>query len=126
MEAPEGVGLRLLLDEMYAPAVARQLRQREHDAVAVGERPDLRGLPDRTLFAAAAVERRALVTENARDFMILASELVETSAHFGLVLTSAKRFPRHEAGTGALVRALESLLRAHPREAALRGAVIWL
>jgi hypothetical protein len=59
--------------------------------------------------------------------LVLASDLVETQTiHFGLVLTSAKRFPRHEAGIGALVRALESLLRTQPGEAALRGGVIWL
>jgi hypothetical protein len=34
--------LKLLLDEMYTAAVAEQLRQRDHDVVAVAERADLR------------------------------------------------------------------------------------
>ena len=36
--------MKLLLDEMHAPAVAARLRDRGHDAVAVKERADLIGL----------------------------------------------------------------------------------
>jgi lipopolysaccharide/colanic/teichoic acid biosynthesis glycosyltransferase len=35
--------LKLLLDEMYTAAVAEQLRERDHDVIAVAERADLRG-----------------------------------------------------------------------------------
>jgi len=61
--------LKLLLDEMYTAAVAEQLRQRDHDVIAVAERTDLRGTPDEDLLAWAQTEDRALVTDNQRDFI---------------------------------------------------------
>jgi predicted nuclease of predicted toxin-antitoxin system len=58
--------LKLLLDEMYAAAVAEQLRRRDHDVIAVAERADLRGSTDEDLLAWARIEDRALVTDNQR------------------------------------------------------------
>jgi len=48
--------LKLALDEMYAAAVAEQLRRRDHDVIAVAERADLRGTPDEDLLAWARTE----------------------------------------------------------------------
>ena len=62
--------MRLLLDEMYAPAVAAQLRARSHDVASVHD-PDYRvleGEPDEDVWAAAIANDRALVTENVGDF----------------------------------------------------------
>jgi len=49
--------MRLLLDEMYPPVVAEQLRARGHDVVSVHD-PEYRwleGAPDEEVFAAAGV-----------------------------------------------------------------------
>ena len=62
--------MTLLLDEMYSPVVAEQLRARGHDAVSVHD-PEYRyleGAPDEEIFAAALAEERALVAENVPDF----------------------------------------------------------
>ena len=104
--------MKLLLDEMWSPAIADQLRRRDHDAVAVAERPELRGQSDPVIFAAAQAEGRAVVTENVVDYRPLAAqELQDGRSHAGLILTSNRRFPRHESRTaGRLVTALDELL----------------
>jgi hypothetical protein len=61
--------LRLLLDELYAPAIAVALRARGHDVVSAHEaEPTLLAAPDEEVLAAGAAAARALVTENVRDF----------------------------------------------------------
>jgi hypothetical protein len=106
--------VRLLLDEMYSPVVAEQLRARGHDVVSVHD-PDYRrfeGAPDEEIFAAALAESRALVTENVPDFRRLeAGALARGEAHAALIFTSNRQFPRGAPGTtGHLVEALHALL----------------
>jgi hypothetical protein len=121
--------VRLLLDEMHAPAVATQLRARGHDAVAVKQRPDMIGLPDRELLMAATAETRALVTENVKDFAALHTMMTATAEkHAGLVFTHPRRFPRHAWNyvavlTEALARFLDEQTR-HLRD--VESFVWWL
>ena len=105
--------MKLLLDEMYAPAVAEQLRARGHDVVSVhddGYRR-LEGASDEEIFAAALGEDRALVTENVPDFRLLEAEaLGRGETHTALLFTTSRQFPRGEpATTGRLVEALHTL-----------------
>lgn len=116
--------MKLLLDEMYPPAVAEQLRARGHDVVSVHD-PEYRrleGAPDEEVFAAALAEERALVTENVPDFRRLeAAALARGEAHATLVFTSNRQFPRGEPGTtGRLVEALHTLMT---ERSTLRGSL---
>lgn len=114
--------MKILLDEHMPRAVAEQLRVHSHDAVAVTERPELRGLSDRDLFVYAQSEGRAIVTYNVDDFLDLDHEYRSLErAHAGLVLISARRFPRRSVGP--LVRALEGFINAY---APYHGFVYWL
>jgi hypothetical protein len=110
--------LRLLLDEMYSPAIAAELRARGHDTASVHDLGDalVTGASDVDVLAAAQREERTLVTENVRDYRPLESGLLaDGSHHAGLVYTSNRQFPRGDpATTGGLVRALDALLRAAP------------
>jgi hypothetical protein len=111
--------LRLLLDEMYAPAVAAELRRRGHDVASVHDSAyaDLAGASDSDVFAAAMRDERALVTENVRDYRRLEGDVLAGSGshHAGFVYTSNRQFPRGDpATTGRLVRALHALLREGP------------
>ncbi|MGH3133325.1 MAG: DUF5615 family PIN-like protein [Gaiellaceae bacterium] len=106
--------MKLLLDEMYPPAVAEQLRGRGHDVVSVHD-PEYRrleGAPDEEIFAAAIAEERGLVTENVPDFRRLeADALARGEAVPTLLFTSNRQFPRGEPGTiGRLVEVLDALL----------------
>ena len=121
--------MRLLLDEHYSPEIARQLRARGHDVVAVSERSGLLGRADRVRVAAMAGERRAVATEDVGDFRPLMTEVARHgSATFGLICVSPRRFPRRRKDIGRLVTALDALLRAHPEEdaALAAGGELWL
>jgi len=116
-----------LLDEQHARAVAADLRRRGHDVIAVTERDDLRALPDLELLMLAASERRAVVTENIRDFAIVHRWLFDAGErHYGIIYTARKRLPRSRKLRGRLVRALADFLDAHPGEDDLRDQTYWL
>lgn len=78
--------MRLLLDEMYWPAIAEQLVDRGHDVSAAVTRPALSSIADEQLFAAAQDQRRAIVTENVGDYIPIAQHYgVTGTPHHGLV-----------------------------------------
>ena len=66
--------MRLLLDEMHAPAIAAALAEAGFDIVATAAEPSLRGSPDADLLDHATAAGRALVTENVADYSVLASK----------------------------------------------------
>ena len=120
--------MKLLLDAMFDPAIAQQLRRRGHDVIAAITRVDLAGLRDPELFAAAQAEQRAIVTNNVNDFLNLARVYRQRERpHYGLVLTSDRRFdrgsPRH---VGQLVTALDAFLRELAAEPSADSMISWL
>lgn len=117
--------MKLLVDEMYTPAIAEQLRALGHDALAVSELTELRTLSDHALLEWATAHGRAIFTENASDFLALHAACLQSGeSHGGIVLASNAAFPRAKAATlGALVKALDRLL------AGVRGLdtdILWL
>ncbi len=119
--------MKLLIDEMYPSAIAEQLRERGGDVEAVTERPELRALADADIFALAQQERRAVLTENAADFSVIADSYDQRSqAHHGLVLVPPGSYPRGRPGTiGRMVTKLDWLLGEHP-ETTPTSARHWL
>jgi predicted nuclease of predicted toxin-antitoxin system len=118
--------VRLLLDEHYSDQIARQLRARGHDVVAMSER-SWRGEDDEALLEIAVRERRALLTNNVRDFVAIARRWSEGGQeHYGLLFTSDASMPRDSRSLGRYVRLLAGLLERHSSEAALANQVHWL
>ncbi len=117
--------MRLLLDEMYPPRLAVQLRADGYDVVAVVEFPELVGRADAEVARWAHQSDRVLVTENVADFASM-----DIAEHAGLLLVSARRRPRTSNGQLRLLTALRTWLRARagPSYAADSGAglVEWL
>ncbi len=101
---------------MYPPAIAEQLRSRGHDAHAVTARTELRALADPEIFAVAQRKQRVVITENIDDFSEIAdSHDRRGQTHHGLILVSARRYPRGNPRTiGQMVTALEELLGEQP------------
>ena len=121
--------MKLLLDEMHAPAVADVLRGREIDAIAVTERDDLRGLSDADLLQAATAERRTVVTENIKDFAVLSQQIsAGGEEHSGLVYTHPRRFPRSAPNhVHMLADALTEFVNRHaPGLGGMDSFVWWL
>jgi hypothetical protein len=101
--------LRLLLDEMYSPALASALRDAGMDAVTVAEL-GLTGRPDPDVFAAAVAADRAVLTENTADFTRLGAEHIEAGRHhMGILIALSTRFSRRPSGTAQLVDAIRAV-----------------
>ena len=107
--------MKLLLDEMYAPAIAALLRDWGRDAVAVKERPPLMGLSDEALVRVATAESRAVVTENVKDYAAVHQRILAVGQqHSGLIFADARRFPRLGPNhVPVLADALTALLSDH-------------
>lgn len=119
--------MKLLLDEMLAPAIARELRARGHDADGVAGHPDREALPDPEILALARTEHRALVTNNLRDFRPLHAEAIIPGGlgHYGMIFVPGS-YRRTKADTGRIVKALEAVLVTHPGESDLANGEAWL
>jgi predicted nuclease of predicted toxin-antitoxin system len=119
--------VRLLLDEMYSPEIARQLRQRGHDVVSVKERTDLVALGDREILARATAEGRAILTNDPGGFVPLFHEVVAHGDEtLGILLTDDRSMPPSASTIGRYVRVLDDLLRHEPADDACRNELRWL
>jgi hypothetical protein len=118
--------VKLLIDEHYADEVASKLREAGHDAVTVSER-QIKSIDDEPLLELAWSESRALLTNNARDFMpIVGRWAISGRDHCGLLLTSDSSMPRHKGTIGVYVRTLTAIMEANPGVRALANQVRWL
>ena len=107
--------MKLLLDEMLPATIAEQLRHRGHDVAAIGEHPELRGLPDPELFEHCGGELRAIVTYNRDDYLELDRQYRSQGRdHNGIVILNPRRFPQGAATIGALISSLETFLNREP------------
>jgi len=105
--------VRLLLDEMFPPRLAVELRNRSIDALAAVQDPDLRAAPDAQLLERAADEGRVLVTENIRDFAVLHSRwMASDRTHPGILLVSTRTYPYNQSRLGRLISAIEQASQA--------------
>ena len=79
--------MKLLLDEMLSPAIARELRARGHDVEAIAGHPNREALTDPEVIAVARAEHRAIVTNNLRDYRPLHSDAIIPggTGHYGMI-----------------------------------------
>jgi Domain of unknown function (DUF5615) len=108
--------VKLLLDEMWTPRIAAELRRRGFDAVAITE-PELAsryaGFTDDAVFARAQDDGRAIVTDNVADFEKARRDWEASGRrHHGIVYALDPPFNRHhgDAVIGQMVKALAHFL----------------
>jgi Domain of unknown function (DUF5615) len=119
--------VKLLLDEMLSPTIARQLRLKGHDVEAVAENPDRHALPDAEVMELARREGRAIVTSNLRDFRPLHYEAITPggAGHHGMIFIPGN-YRLSRDNIGAITTALEDLLRRYPGDEDMAGGEAWL
>ena len=118
--------MKLLLNEMWSSAIARQLRERGVDAVAATEAgARFRGMPDHEVFARARADGRAIVTDNVPDFAaLLADAASRGEGHPGVIFAVRPAFDRgHPRITGRMVRALVALASSSTSGDVAGGAI---
>ena len=102
---------RLLLDQMFAPELAAELRRRGHRVTAVAETLALRAMNDPALFEWAAGNSEWLLTENVKDFRpLLVAAQADDHPFVNLLLTSSRSFPRSRRNPHPLTEALTAWL----------------
>lgn len=119
--------MKLLLDEMLSPAIARELRARGHDAEAVAGHPDHEALSDPDVLALARAQQRAVVTNNLRDFRPLHYEAITPggAGHYGMIFIPSG-YRRTRADTGRIIMRLEAIVNEHRGEQDLANGEAWL
>lgn len=119
--------MKLLLDEMLSPTIARELRARGHDVQAIGEHPEWSSFDDRHVIELARGERRAVVTDNLVDMRPLHYEAITPGGggDAGMIFIPGGR-PRTRADTGRIVAALEEKLSRYPGDEDLANGEDWL
>jgi len=117
--------VRLLLDEMISPRIARELRDGGHDVQAVKkDRPDLASRSDRELVRQMAAEHRAIVTNDISDFQAIHDQLAAAGdEHSGMIFTFDATMPRSKDAIPRWVQALSALLGKHTEDDALRNRI---
>jgi hypothetical protein len=101
--------LKLLLDEMYPPALAATLRAARIDVSTVAER-GLAGRPDPDVLEAAAADGYVVLTENVSDFARLAAERLTAGGHHaGLLIALSSRFSRRPSGIPRIAAAVRTI-----------------
>jgi hypothetical protein len=108
--------VRLLLDEMWTPTIALELRKRDFDVIAITEPAHASryaGISDDKVFARAQEDGRAIVTDNIADFeQARRDHESQGQVHHGLLYALNPPFNRHrgEGVIGQLVNALAHFL----------------
>lgn len=117
--------MRLLLDEMTSPAIARQLRDRGFAVDSVKrDRPELESVSDIELVRRMSAEGRAIVTNDVADFQPIHDRiLVRGEEHYGMLFSYDASLPRRKASITLWVSTLENFLARHEADDALRNRI---
>jgi hypothetical protein len=107
--------VKALLDAQLSHRIAALLAERGCDAHAITSRGDIPdNLPDAQVLALAHAERRAVVTNNIKDFRPLAAQRIASGEHHSGLILVPSSIPRTKATISPLADAIEGIMRSHP------------
>jgi predicted nuclease of predicted toxin-antitoxin system len=117
--------VKLLLDEMISPRIARELRAEGFDVEAIkSDRPDLEAISDREIARRLSAEKRSVLTNDVLDFQLTHNQLQAAGEeHYGIVFTSDAKMPRNKASIPLWVKILSEFLEVHPADDTLRNRI---
>lgn len=119
--------MKLLIDEMYSPEIAVQLRGLGHDVVTAHERSDLSSALDADIFQSMQLEQRVILTNNHRDFAPLANAALQARETLhGIVFTADRSLPRDKRTISIMVELLDAFLNDHHQDEKLATGIEWL
>jgi predicted nuclease of predicted toxin-antitoxin system len=119
--------VKLLLDEMYSPEIAEQLRGLGHDVISAQERHELESSPDLDIFRMMQLEQRVIVTNDHRHLAPLANAALQAGETFhGIVFTADRSLPRSKRKIPAMVELLDESLNRHRHVEKLPSGIQWL
>lgn len=108
--------MKVILDEMWTPTIALELRKRGFDVIAINEPAHAgryAGILDDDVFARAQEDGRSVVTDNIPDYESARLDWeAHGTAHHGVIYALNPPFNRHhgDAVIGQMVKALEHFL----------------
>ncbi len=108
--------MRLVLDEMWTPTIAVELRKRSFDVIAINEPAHATrysGVTDDHVFSRAQADGRAIVTDNIADYEMARRDWESRgTTHHGVIYALDPPFNRHRGDDviGQVVNALEYFL----------------
>ena len=104
-----------------------QLKTRGWDVESVQlEHRVLIGQDDDAVLAYSTGVERAVVTDNARDFVALHEQwLTEGRSHAGLVIAPSRQYPRAKKTLGIWIEGLDAFLKDPPSQT-LNNQCVWL
>ena len=107
--------------------IGERLRERGHDVVSAAERDDLAAMADASPATRLQAERRAVLTNNHRDWRPLCADAILAGEHhYGLLLTADRSLPRTRANIGRFVELLDGFLSSRQAEDASMNQEHWL
>ena len=119
--------MRLLLDEMLSPAIARELRAAGMMSRPSPGTPAALPCPTPTSWPWPAPSTAHWSPNNLRDFRPLHHEAITPggAGHYGMIRIPGS-YRRTRNDSGKIIIALEAILTEHPADADLANAETWL
>lgn len=115
----------MLLDEhISSDGVARPLRERGHDVLAIVEHREYWGMSDDGIVELAIAQKRITVTFDLADYSGILAQAASSEGHCGAIFISSK--VAAQSHFGKVIKGIEDALKTWPDQDGWRNRIHWL